>query len=243
MKIIVISLILLLTGCVASKPNPSGFDEKQVQTENFTINIWEKNGLQSGHPIRIYIEGDGDPNPRQQIAKHFAEQDATQNVIYVARPCQWSNEKICKQKPEIYQKERFNPVIIDDMVELLAYLIRKHHAPQIELIAYDGGAVIALNAALKLPVSRIITIAGITDLAAYASYNNVKIPKTAEDPAKKLMLLATIPQIHYVGADDDITPRRLVERFVSKMRNPKSAVVKVVPRTNHIDWKDVGLDY
>ena len=65
----------------------------------------------------------------------------------------------------------------------------------------------------------------------------------AENPADNLLLLANIPQIHYVGKDDSITPQRLVERFVHRMKNPKSAVVKVVPDTNHTNWKGVKLDY
>ena len=242
MRKILIGLVLLLTGCVL-RPAPEGFEERQIQTEHFSLAVWVKDTIQQGQPFRLYIEGDGEPNPRYQVAKHFASIDETPNVIYTARPCQWNEDKICKNKPNIYGRDRFHPAVILEMQELVEYLIRKYHAPSIELIGYDGGAVIALALATKLPVSRVITIAGITDTAAYAEYNGIALPADAINPADSLPALSMIPQIHYVGADDDITPRRLVERFVSKMYNSKSAMVKVVSNTNHTDWEGVRLDY
>ena len=242
MKYSILSVLLFLTGCIAIKPSPVGFVEKEIQTEHFSIAVWEKETIEPGKTLRIYIEGDGNPNPRHQIAKHFAEQDMTSNVVYVARPCQWSEDSICKKTPSIYQKDRFHQEVIEEMNDLLKYLTRKHKAQKVELIGYDGGAVIALNAAPTLPTSRIITIAGIVDTDAYASHNEVDL-SSAENPAKTLSNLENISQIHYVGANDTNTPRRMVERFVAKMHNPKAAVVKVVPYTDHTDWKDVKLDY
>lgn len=242
MKKMLIALVFLLTGCVV-KPNPEGFEERQIQTEHFSLAVWVKDTIQPDQPFRLYIEGDGNPNPRYQVAKYFASIDDTPNVIYASRPCQWSEDRICTSKPNIYAKDRFDSDIMQEMQELTEYLIRKYRAPSIELIGYDGGAVVALELASKLPVSRVITIAGITDTRAYANYNDILIPFNATNPADNLATLSTIPQIHYVGSDDKITPRRLVERFVSKMHNPKSAVVKVVPDVGHTDWEGIRLDY
>ena len=242
MKKILFGFIFFLVSC-ALKPSPDGFEERQIQTEHFSLAVWSKNTIQRGQPFRLYIEGDGNPNPRYQVAKYFASIDETPNVIYTARPCQWSEDKICTVKPNIYKEDKFNPDVIQEMQELTEYLIRKYDAPSIELIGYDGGAVIALDLATKLPVSRVITIAGITDTSAYASYHGISIPADTTNPLDNLPALSMVPQIHYVGSDDDITPRRLVERFVSKMYNPKSAVVKVVPDTGHTNWEGIRLDY
>ena len=165
--------------------------------------------------------------------------------MYVARPCQWVNDKICSQKPQIYKEARFHPEIMKEMQELTEYLIRKHHAPSVTLIGYDGGAVIALNMASRVQTDKVITIAGITDILAYNTYHDLPEvdPDDIDNPADNLALLEQIPQVHYVGKDDNITPRRLVERFVARMKNPKSAVVKVVPSTGHTDWEGVKLDY
>ncbi|MBQ3696097.1 MAG: hypothetical protein II938_03925 [Alphaproteobacteria bacterium] len=243
-KLSIFVTALLLCGC-AIAPHSNKFQEKQIETGYFSIAVWEKSSIQKGKPLRIYYEGDGNPNPYHTVAFDLAEADKTPNVIYVARPCQWTNDKICEQKKQIYQEARFHPEIMAEMKELTDYLIRKHQAPSVELIGYDGGAVIALNMAPQFPTSRVITVAGITDVAAYNTQHDIEggDPEDIDDPADKLNILANIPQVHYVGKDDDVTPRRLVERFVGRMQNPKSAVVKVVPNTNHTNWRGVKLDY
>jgi len=237
---------LLISGCISFPPSSSQFEAKQIETKAlFPFAVWEKTTIQKGRPLHIYFEGDGDPNPYHKVAFDFAQQDPTSNVVYVARPCQWVDKKICSQKPQIYKEARFHPEIMREMKELTEYLIRKHQASSVTLIGYDGGAVIALNMASQLPINKVITIAGITDILAYNTYHNLPEidPDDLENPVDNLDLLEQVPQVHYVGKDDEVTPRRLVERFVSRMKNPKSAVVKVVPGTGHTNWEGVKLDY
>ena len=234
---------LLLSGCSWMTPNPSGFVDKKIETEYLTFSVWEKEGIESGKPLRIYIEGDGNPNPSDKIALYYAEQDPTLNVIYVGRPCQWTEDKLCKTKPEIYKEQRFHPEIIREVEEVVLYLKSKYKAPKIELIGYDGGATIALNLAAQMNVDRIITIAGILDTNAYTRQNDLPEMPDAQNPADKLSILSNVKQIHYVGSKDEITPRRAAERFVAKMQNPKSATVRSVNGIGHNNWKGVKLDY
>ena len=241
----VLAASLLVSGCISFSPSSSQFEAKQIETGHFSLAVWEKNTIQKGQPLHIYFEGDGDPNPSHKVAFDFAQQDPASNVVYVARPCQWVDDKICSQKPQIYKEARFHPEIMKEMQELTEYLIRKHQASSVTLIGYDGGAVVALNMASHIPTNKIISIAGITDILAYNTYHDLPEvePDEIENPADSLALLETIPQVHYVGKEDTVTPRRLVERFVARMRNPKSAVVKVVPGTDHTNWEGVKLDY
>ena len=243
-KIAILGMALMLTACVIP-PRSDEFEEKQIETTHFSIAVWEKNTIQKGQPLRIYFEGDGNPNPSNKVAFELAKTDKSANVIYVARPCQWVDDKLCKKKTEIYKAARFHPEIMQEMLELTDYLIRKHQASEVELIGYDGGAVVALNIATKLPIQRVITVAGIVDVEAYNSYHDLPDIAAAEveDPANHLDILAQIPQIHYVGRDDNVTPSRLAERFVGRMQNPKSAVVKAVSGVGHTNWGSVKLDY
>ncbi|MBO7483675.1 MAG: hypothetical protein J6T55_00945 [Alphaproteobacteria bacterium] len=234
---------LLLSGCAWITPHPSGFVDKKIETEYLTFSVWEKEGIEKGKPLRIYIEGDGNPNPSDKIALYYAQQDPTPNVIYMGRPCQWSADKICKSKPEIYKGQRFHPEIIREIEEVVLYLKNKYKAPEIELIGYDGGATIALDLATQMNVKRVITIAGILDTNAYTRQNDVPEMPDAQNPADRLATLADIPQIHYVGGNDEITPRRSAERFVAKMQDPRSAKVRSVKGVGHTDWKGVKLDY
>lgn len=235
---------LLVSGCAWMTPNPSGFVSKKIETEHLlTFSVWEKEGIEKGKPLRIYLEGDGNPNPSDKIALYYAEHDPSQNVIYMGRPCQWSKDKICKTKPEIYKEYRFHPEIIREVEEVVLYLKNKYKAPKIELIGYDGGATVALNLASQMSIDRVITIAGILDTNAYTYYNDLPEMKDAQNPADKLAALSDVPQIHYVGKEDEITPKRIAERFVGKMKNPRSAEVRSVSGVGHDNWKGVKLDY
>jgi len=242
---LVLASTLFVAGCASFPPSSDSFNEKQIETAHFSLAVWEKNTIQKGHPLHIYFEGDGMPNPNHKVAFDFANKDPYPNVVYVARPCQWVDDKICTQKPEIYKEARFHKEIMAEMKELTEYLIRKHQAPSVKLIGYDGGAVVALNMAGHVPTDQVITIAGITDVAAYNSYHNYPEMDAddIENPVDNLAILESIPQVHYVGKEDTVTPRRLAERFVARMKKPKSAVVKLVPNTNHTNWKGVKLDY
>ena len=235
---------LLLSGCAWMTPNPTGFVSKKIETEHLlTFSVWEKEGIEKGKPLRIYIEGDGNPNPSNQIALYYAEQDPSQNVIYMGRPCQWSEDKLCKTKPEIYKEQRFHPEIIREIEEVVLYLKGKYRASKIELVGYDGGATIALNLASQMNIDRVITIAGILDTNAYTYYNDLPEMPDAQNPADKLGALADVEQIHYVGKEDETTPKRIAERFVGKMQNPRSAEVRSVSGVGHNNWKGVKLDY
>lgn len=241
--LVVLLSFLFLTGCALFPPNPSGFKKNLIETKYLTFSVWEKEGIQNGKPLRIYLEGDGNPNPFDQIALYYAQQDPSSNIIYVARPCQWSDDKVCKDKPEIYREQRFHPEMIRETQEILLLLINKYQAPYVELVGYDGGATVALNLAHKIPVKRVITIAGILDTESYTYQNNLDEMSDAENPANNLFALSQITQIHYVGSEDNITPLKVAERFVRKMENPKSAIVKKVPGVGHSNWKGIVLDY
>ena len=243
-KFSVLLMALTLCGC-ATPPQSDLFEAKQIETEHFSIAVWEKKNIQKGQHLRIYFEGDGNPNPLHKVAFDLAVADQNSNVIYVARPCQWTDEKICAQKPEIYKEFRFHPEVMQEMKELTEYLVRKHRASAVDFVGYDGGAVIALNMATQIPTNKVITVAGITDINAYNTYHDLPqmTEEEAENPADNLSALAMVPQVHYVGKNDDITPQRLVERFVGRMQSPRSAVVKVVPGTGHTDWEGVKLEY
>ena len=244
MKYVILLTGLLLSGCAWIPPHPEGFVNRQIETEFLTFAVWEKQGIEQGKTLRIYLEGDGNPNPSDKIALYYAQQDNTANVIYVARPCQWSKDKICQSKPQIYREQRFHPDIVREIEEVILYLKSKHRAPYVELIGYDGGATIALNLAGQMNgVSRVITIAGILDTNTYTQQNDLPEMLDAQNPTDRLAILAQIPQIHYVGGKDDITPRRSAERFVAKMKQPVSAVVKSVPGVGHTNWKGIQLDY
>ncbi len=243
-KIFMSGLLLFCTACSGIPQPPAGFEEKEIETEHFRIAVWEKEDIQKNGILRLYIEGDGTPNPKEAMALKLAAKDPYPNVIVMARPCQYVNDEICTNSA-IWEAERYHPEIMAEMEELTQFLIRKHKAKGIEFVAYDGGAPVAFNLAARVGgTRRIITVAGILDIDANSFKNNNINTETAENAVRqKKSVIAQIPQIHYVGDKDTIATRRMAERFVSRLKNPRSAVVKVAPDTGHFDWDDVELDY
>ena len=228
---------ILITAC-ATRPNPDGWTEKTIETKYLSFAVWEKD-IQPNTPLRIYIEGDGNPTPKSPIALAFAMRDKTPNIIYVSRPCQYIFCQEC-QNPALWEQERFNEEIVKEMKDLVVYLARKYQATELELVGYDGGGTMAMLIATKTPVTRVITIGGILDTKTYAQEQSITL--NGMNPADLRNRLTAVPQVHYVGAKDDKVPRSHTERFVGRMKNPVSAVVKIVPKATHTDWGNLTIE-
>ena len=85
----------------------AGLKSTEVKTSYFNIKSYYRFS-RKGHPLTIYIEGDGqawltrtqpslNPTPRNPLALRLAALDKSENVVYLARPCQYvdlSSEKI-----------------------------------------------------------------------------------------------------------------------------------------------------
>lgn len=243
-KIILVctALMLFTAACQSVLETPDNFNKTMVETEHFSFLVFEKD-ITPGQPIRVYIEDDGTPNPTKAMGLKLAQKDPYQNVIYVARPCQYTQNQVCANK-EVYTSARYNEEVVKEMKELATYLVRKHKAPSLEFVGFGGGAPMALLLSARVPeVTRVITIAGILDTEAYTTHNNLPRLTGSLNPADERNILAQMSQVHYVGGRDNITTKRMAERFVSRLQNPRSAVVKVVPSATHDSWESVQFDY
>lgn len=244
MKLLTVLTLLFVSGCASLPQTPEGFQHKTVQTEHFSLAVWEKENIQKNKTLRFYIEGNGTPNPSKPIALQLAEKDKHANIIVLSRPCQYeSDNELCKNK-NVWGTEQYHPEILKEMQEVIVYYIQRHNASNIEFVAYNDGAPIAFNLSPKIGrVNKIITISGVLDTDAYTKQNKLPPFVNAQNPAQNTVLIAQIPQIHYVGEKDHITTRAMAERFVSRLPRPRSAVVKMVPNVGHADWDNVQLDY
>lgn len=242
-KLIALLCMCLLTGCSGIPETPEGFRERDVQTEHFSIPVWENVHLTNGKTIRFYIEGNGNPTPAYPMALKLAENDPYINVVVLSRPCQYSKNALCENS-DIWTRQQYAPEILKEMEEIVVYYIQKYQAPDIEFVAYDGGAPIALNLAAQLGrVNKVVTIAGILDIDAYALQNKLPPFVNALNPMQQQAQMSQIKQIHFVGGKDTQTTHAMAERFVSKLKNPRLALVKVAPDIGHNGWDKIELRY
>lgn len=215
--------LLFLTGCTTIKV-PADFVYKEVETRDFTLASWQK-VTNPAAPYKIYIEGDGyafnargkatqDPTPRGTLVRELAFGDSNPNVIYLARPCQYIKSAVCSKRH--WTTARFAPEVINAEYETVKNIAG--HNPVI-LVGFSGGAQIAGLVATAKPglnVKKIITIAGNLDHLAWTQYHNLPPLNESMNLESYRKQFAKIPQIHYVGSNDEVMPPILAREFVGK---------------------------
>lgn len=235
-------ILLFLTGCSTIKV-PDDFAYKEIVTRDFTLASWQKVTNPTA-PYKIYIEGDGyafnvhgratqDPTPKGTLVREIAFGDSFPNVVYLARPCQYVKSPVCSQRH--WTTARFAPEIIN--AEYTAIRQIAGNNPVI-LVGFSGGAQIAgLVAAAKpgLNIQKIITIAGNLDHLAWTRYHNLPPLNESMNLESYRKQFVKIPQIHYVGRDDEVIPPSLVRAFVGH----DDLIVEINGANHNEGWESI----
>ena len=199
-----------------------------------------------GEDLNIYLEGDGlawvsrtepsrDPTPDNPIGLRLAALDKAPNVIWIARPCQYTNiveNPICKQY--YWTIGRLAPEIVTsiDLAITAAKLSAK--ATKIHLIGYSGGGGLAiLIAARRNDVATIKTVAGNIDHEAFTSFHRVTPMTHSMDPASVARSINTIPQWHFYGENDKVVPKQIGESYMRKAEFKICLQMKVISGVSH----------
>jgi dienelactone hydrolase len=235
--------------------NKAGFEKEYIEAGNFTLLTYKKI-TKPGESVRIYIEGDGnawetkrrlsdDPTPRQPIALYLASDDPSANIVYIARPGQFSQNDYMACDPAYWSSKRFSPEVIDSFNEVIDKVKTVAGAPSIELVGYSGGGAIAVLAAAKRSdVAALRTVAGNLDHKALCEYHRVSALKGSLNPIDSAAAIKKIPQRHFVGSKDSVVPAPIARSFVDRQGNGKLDRVTVVNGATHSKgwperWKDL----
>lgn len=246
----------MLAGCAALDPNahadalaePAGLHRELIDTHSFVLTAFSRIS-QPGKPIHIYIEGDGqawlsrtqpslDPTPRRAIGLALAAADPAPNVVYLARPCQFTPMAMNPRCGiEWWTSQRYAPEVVASMSEAVSQLASRGPKPAIELIGYSGGGALAvLIAARRTDVASIRTVAGNLDDAFVNRLHGVSSMPESENPIDFAGQVARIPQMHFSGGADTVVPPEVAQRFVNAT-GAQCAQTHVVPRISHEgDW-------
>ncbi len=247
---------LALAGCAL--PRQGGDPLQQAETVGFHQHVVQANGfalttLMRGHdptaPLRVYIEGDGrawldrytvsdDPTPHHPLALQLALADASPNVAWLARPCQFSGAQSPACRPAYWTDRRFAPEVIEAMATALGDVAGTAGQP-LELVGYSGGAAIAVAlAAQRKDVALLVTVAGNLDSEAINRFHGVDPMPASLNPATLAPRLSALPQLHLVGGKDRVIPAAVAPAFVAAGAM-RCAVVRAVPEASHdAGWAD-----
>lgn len=242
MKIYIALAVILLTGCAAPPTKQTatkyGFNKVFIKTNTFNLASYQK-VLQPGSSVNIYIEGDGnawasryriskDPSPQTGTTMLLAALDHSPNVVYLARPCQYSPQDlktVCDNK--YWSIARYSETVVESIDMAIDNIKLQCKAPQINLIGYSGGGALAvLVASRRCDIASIRTVAGNLDLIAMDEIHDTTPLSESLDPISVAQNVKNIPQLHFVGNEDHIVPTIIANNFVNAAGlNPNKAVV------------------
>lgn len=227
---------LLLVGCSTIHKAPDSFKYQEIKTSDFTLASWQKK-INPNQKIKIYIEGDGyafnsqgkptaNPTPRSDFMRQLAWNDYHDNVVYLARPCQFVNDIKCSQK--YWTIARFSSKVVASSASAIE---RIANGREVVLVGYSGGAMIAGLVAVKYPelnITEVVTISGNLNHQEWTQYHKVPALSDSLNLADYKAEFAKIKQTHYVGQNDKIVPKFLTDNIISDV-----STIKTVPNATH----------
>lgn len=224
---------------------PSFMIHREIRAEPFFLTAYER--VHKEHaPATIYIEGDGvawvsrsrpslDPTPRNPVALHLASRDLGPNVIYLARPCQYSGLTVdapCDAK--YWTSDRFSPEVMHAMNDALDNIKKKYDITEFNLVGFSGGgAVAALLTEERDDVATLRTVAGNLDHVKLNEMHEVSQMPNSLNPADNAAKIANIPQHHFIGEWDDVVTPAIFDSFRAAA-GPSSCIrSSMVKRVDH----------
>jgi hypothetical protein len=247
-----------LAGCAAidrdanadALARPAGLQRMLIKTDPFALTTFARI-RDPGQPVTIYIEGDGlawlsrtevslDPTPREALGLALASVDQGANVVYLARPCQFTaRAKNPTCGTPYWTGKRFAPEVIASMGQAIDQVLTQAPGQKINLVGYSGGGAVAvLVAASRKDVASIRTVAGNLDHAEVNRLNKVSPLSGSLNAVDVASQVARIPQIHWSGMADRTVPPAIAERF-RQAAGSACVTARTVPGATHeTGWKE-----
>lgn len=223
-----------------------------LHAHGFDLTVYSKINA-PGEDVAVYIEGDGlawrsrstpssDPTPTNPVALRLAQKDESANVIYLARPCQYSRGASCNM--DYWTGKRFAPVVVAAMNDALDQLVASSQLKAVHLIGFSGGGTMAaLMAARRSDVADIRTIAGNLDIQAHSQLHKVSLLNGSLNPVADAQRLSTIPQIHFIGGLDKNVPLSIYQSYVSAMPSTSCVQYQIIESASHEKgWEQAWAD-
>lgn len=253
---ILILATVFLSGCETVTSNQTassadeiyGFKKVLVKGGDFLITTYQRIDDKNA-PFTFYIEGDGaafngkfkisnNPTPKKQMFISLAAMDKRPNVVYIARPCQYTpmhlNPKCSNQYWTNKRMSEDSVLAINDVINSI------NNKQKFSLIGYSGGGGIAiLIAARNHMVSDIITVAGNLDHQAFTTHHHVTPMKGSLNPIDYVTQVRNIPQLHISGGKDTIIPPFIADKFVQKASSPCVKQQIFASVSHRAGWKEM----
>jgi len=205
----------------------------------------------STRPLHVYIEGDGrawltrdrpsrDPTPLHPVAARLAARDPEPAVLYLARPCQWRPETAAGGcAPALWTSHRYSREVVDAYVAVIEGVVRTRANGRVALIGHSGGGALAALLAMRLEgVDWLLTVAANLDTREWTAHHRVSPLADSLNPADQAHRLRRLPQLHLVGAADEVVPERVARAWVRRGGIDAGSVRLVAGADHHCCWTE-----
>lgn len=230
----------------------NGFTQKLVKGGDFWLTTFQRITDQN-KPFVFYLEGDGDaflkyggltenPTPQYQFVLKLASLDNRPNIVYIARPCQYTPMDINpKCSPAYWSDRRMSEEVVasvNDVIETLA------KGQGVSLVGYSGGGGIAvLVAARNKHVRDVVTLAGNLDHISFNRHHKKRPMIGSLNPIDYATGINNVPQLHLSGGEDTIVPPFIADKYV-KASNSTCVHQEIYARASHQSgwervWKEI----
>ncbi|GJL85090.1 MAG: peptidase [Micavibrio sp.] len=201
--------------------------DREIPAAPFSLTAYERIHERGG-TANLYIEGDGslergsqDPSPKNPVALHLASKDKADNVIYIARPCQYSGllDGSDRCPVEEWQGRLYAPEVTRSYNTAMNEIKKRYNISGFNLIGFDGGAAIAAElAGQRSDILSLRTVAGKLD--------KIRNPGSLDD----------VPQRHFIGGQDEEVPPSVLHSYMKSVIGPtKCADYTFIQEAAHME--------
>ena len=223
----------------------ASFERVDIPAPPFLLTSYHK-VTRRGAAAILYIEGDGlawvsrtrislNPTPKHPTTLQLAALDTAPNIIYLARPCQYTgrlDHRPCDSK--YWTSHRSAPDVIESYMTALNTMKAQSDIPSFHLVGYSGGAAIAaLLATRRDDILSLRTIAGNLDHRALHLHHDVSLTPSSLNPIDEAHKLQDLRQIHYVGSQDKTVIPAFSQRFIQAQNSPTAARQVIIEGASH----------
>lgn len=252
----------LLGACAASNPvmrteiaqrlaAPAWMIKREIAAAPLTLTAYERMHERFA-PANIYIEGDGtakpggysglySPTPLNPVALHLATRDKADNLVWLARPCQYSSlsDSAASCRP-YWSGQQFSPEVLQAYNNALDDIKKRYDITDFNLIGFDGGAAVAaLLAAQRDDVVTLRSVAGNLDHTTYSAVHGLAPLDGSLNPVEFSDRLRSIPQIHFIGGQDKIVPPTILHSYLQALGSSNCVQYKLIQEAEHNEgWVD-----
>ena len=250
--------ILALGGCIGTTypymrtetaqriAAPTWMIKRDISAAPFILRAYERIHERGGI-ANIYIEGENSEisltsTPFNPVALHLASKDKSENVIYIARPCQYTGMLSVTDKcNSSYSNEAsFSEDVIEAYNTALDDIANRYNIKTFNVIGYSGGGALAtLLAAKRSDIVSLRTVAGILDHNAYTTLHGSPAMTKSINPLIEAASLTKMPQYHFIGGRDNIVPPTIIHSFMQSMPPTNCIQTMLVQEAKHsTGWVD-----